>query len=129
MDGVIAPLLHNNVPVVPVAVKTEFPQLFVTVIPGVGGVGFTVSIATADVIDPPSFVQAARYRLLLSAEVAAKDKVAFVAPVILVHAVPLVLTCHCTVGAGEPVAPEVKLVFAPAHRVCDEGCTVMAGLT
>jgi hypothetical protein len=35
MDGVVAPLLHNNEPVKPEAVKTALPQLFVTVIVGV----------------------------------------------------------------------------------------------
>ena len=60
ISSVIAPLLHNNVPVVPVAVNTELPQLFVTVIAGVGGVAFTVNIAVADVIDPPAFDQTAR---------------------------------------------------------------------
>ena len=36
MDDVVAALLHNNVPVVPVAVSTELPQLFVTVTVGAG---------------------------------------------------------------------------------------------
>jgi hypothetical protein len=27
IDAVVAPVLHNNVPVVPVAVNTELPQL------------------------------------------------------------------------------------------------------
>jgi hypothetical protein len=36
MEGVVAPLLHNNVPVNPDAVNMEFPQLFVAVTTGVG---------------------------------------------------------------------------------------------
>ena len=36
MDGVVAALLHNKLPVVPVAVSTELPQLFVTVTVGAG---------------------------------------------------------------------------------------------
>jgi hypothetical protein len=32
------------------------------------------------------------------------------------HVLPLsVLTIHCTVGVGEPLAVEVKLAVAPAH--------------
>jgi hypothetical protein len=33
---VVAPLLHNKVPVVPLAVNTELPQLLTTVTTGVG---------------------------------------------------------------------------------------------
>ena len=40
IDGVVAPLLHNNVPVNPEAVKTELPQLLTT---------FTFGASTADV--------------------------------------------------------------------------------
>ena len=94
IDGVIAPLLHNKVPVVPVAANIELPQLFVTVIPGAGGTAFMDSIAAAVAIDPPSLVHRARYRLLASAIVVANDSVVFVAPVIFVQVVPFVLTCH-----------------------------------
>ena len=37
IEGVVAPLLHSNVPVYPVAVNTELPQLFTTLTTGVGG--------------------------------------------------------------------------------------------
>ena len=40
MDVVVAPLLHNKVPVVPLAVNTELPQLLTTVTVGVAGVAF-----------------------------------------------------------------------------------------
>ena len=40
MDEVVAPLLHNKLPVVPVAVNTELPQLFTTDTPGAGGIVF-----------------------------------------------------------------------------------------
>ena len=36
IDAVVAPLLHNNVPVAPVAVNTELPQLSVTETVGAG---------------------------------------------------------------------------------------------
>jgi len=39
MDVVVAPLLHNNEPVKPEAVNTEFPQLLITVTDGALGVG------------------------------------------------------------------------------------------
>ena len=37
------------------------------------------------------------------------------------------LTCHCTVGAGLPLAAELKLAFKPAHLVCEAGWVVTAG--
>ena len=40
MDEVVAPLLHNNVPVKAEAVNNEFPQLFDTVIVGATGTAF-----------------------------------------------------------------------------------------
>jgi hypothetical protein len=36
IDGEVAPVLHNNEPVYDPAVNTEFPQLFTTVIVGMG---------------------------------------------------------------------------------------------
>ena len=45
MDAVVAPLLHNNVPVYPVAVNTELPQLFATVTVGAAGIAFGADIA------------------------------------------------------------------------------------
>jgi hypothetical protein len=35
MEVVVSPVLHNNAPVNPVAVKTELPQLLATITPGV----------------------------------------------------------------------------------------------
>jgi hypothetical protein len=37
IDAAVDPLLHNNVPVTPVAVNNELPQLFTTVTPGADG--------------------------------------------------------------------------------------------
>ena len=125
MDEVVAALLHNRVPVVPVAVNTELPQLLVTLTPGVEGIALTVKTAAFEFNEPLLLVHTARYCLLLSPIVVANDKVLLVAPEIFVHVVPLVLSCHCTVGAGLPVAADVKLTLVPAHLVCDEGCVVM----
>ena len=86
------------------------------------GVGLTVNVAALEFTVAPAFVHTARYRLLLSAVVGANDKVADVAPVTLAQVVPpFVLTCHCTVGDGVPLAAEVKLAFTPAHLVCEAG--------
>ena len=42
---VVAPLLHNNEPVKPVAVRSELPsQLFTTLTPGVPGVGLILTV-------------------------------------------------------------------------------------
>jgi hypothetical protein len=45
-------------------------------------------------------------------------KVVDVAPLTLLKVAPLsVLTCHCTVGAGFPLAVAVKVAVAPATTV------------
>ena len=44
------------------------------------------------------------------------------------HVLPLsVLTCHCNVGAGLPLASEIKDTVSSAHFVCDKGCVVTVG--
>jgi hypothetical protein len=40
----------------------------------------------------------------------------------------LVLTCHCTVGDGIPLAAAVKVAFAGAHTVWLVGFVVTDGL-
>ena len=40
IEDVVAPVLHNRVPVKPVAVSVELPQLLATVTPGAAGVAF-----------------------------------------------------------------------------------------
>jgi hypothetical protein len=44
MGFVVAPLLHNNIPLTPVAVNTELPQLFVTPTEGVAGISFGATV-------------------------------------------------------------------------------------
>jgi len=127
---VVAPVLHENVaPGAPVAVNSELPQLSATEIEGADGMELTVNIAPFEFTEPPLFVHTARYCLLLSAAVVVNDKMLVVAPVILFQLVPLVLSSHCTVGAGLPLAAELKLTLKPAHFVCDAGWVVTTGDT
>ena len=127
MDEVVSPVLHNNVPVNDPAVNTELPQLFVTVTVGVDGFGVTVNVAGLEFAVPAIFVHTARYCLLLSPVATANVRVVFVAPLISVQTVPFVLTCHCTVGVGMPVAAEVKVTLFAAQIVCETGCVVTDG--
>jgi hypothetical protein len=51
-----------------------------------------------------------------------------VAPETLLNVPPLfVLTCHCTVGVGEPVAAAVKVAVWPTVAVWFAGCVVIVG--
>ena len=40
---------------------------------------------------------------------------------------PLLLTIHCTLGAGSPLAAAVKVAVPPAMTVSAVGCAVTAG--
>ena len=53
MELVVSPVLHDNDPVTPVAVKTELPQLLVTDIPGTAGVGLGADVALAAGLEQP----------------------------------------------------------------------------
>jgi hypothetical protein len=82
------------------------------------GVAFTVSVAAVVVAVPAAFVNTARYRFPFCAKVVVKLRVVEVAPETLLNATPpSVLTCHCTVGVGEPVAVAVKVAVWPAVTV------------
>ena len=87
-------MLHNNDPVKLEAVNVEVPQSFDTVTTGAAGTGLTINKAALEFTEPTLFVQTARYCLLLSSLVVANVSVALVAPLIFVHVVPFVLTCH-----------------------------------
>ena len=127
---VVAPVLHKNVAAgVPVAVNTELPQLSTTETEGAEGMELTVNVAALEFTVPPLFVHTARYWLLLSAVAVVKVKVPVVAPAMLCQLVPFVLSCHCTVGAGLPLAAELKLAVKPAHLVCEAGWVVTVGDT
>lgn len=57
-----------------------------------------------------------------------KLRVVLVAPATFVNDVPpFVLTCHCTVGAGDPVAAAVKVAVAPANTDTFVGFVVITG--
>ena len=65
---------------------------------------------------------------LIPTVTAVSDKVVDVAPVKFVNVVPpFVLTCHCTVGVGVPVAAAVNVAFAPAATVTLVGLVVITG--
>jgi hypothetical protein len=90
----------------------------VTVPEGGGGVAFTVSVAAVVVAVPAEFVNTARYRFPLCDKAVVKLRVVEVAPETLLNVTPpSVLTCHCTVGVGEPVAEAVKVAVWPAVTV------------
>ena len=86
----------------------------------------TVNVAAFVVAFPAAFVKMARYLLPFSANVVAKEYVGEVAPVIFLQ-VPSVITCHRTVGVGEPFAAAVKLAVAPEVTVRLVGWVVTAG--
>jgi hypothetical protein len=120
------PLLNTAVSVV------EFPAVIV-VTPAVklviAGGGTTPNAAAVVVALPTVFVKTARYLFPLCAAVTAVEvNVADVAPPTLLNVTPLsVLTCHCTVGAGLPLAAAVKLALLPAVTVWFAGFIVIAG--
>src|SRR4029077_12372922 len=69
------------------------------------------------------------YRFPFCDEAVVKLSVVEVAPETLLNVTPpSVLTCHCTVGVGEPVAAAVKVAVWPAVTVWFVGCTVMVGV-
>ena len=128
MEALVAPVFHRNDAVgVPLAVNTELPQLSVTETDGAMGTVLTVKTIALEFIVPAILVHTARYCLLLSDIVVVNDNVPDVAPLILFQLVPLVLSCHCTVGAGLPLASERKITLSPAHFVCAVGCVITEG--
>ena len=93
-----------------------------------GRAAFTVSVAAVVVADPPELVNTARYLFPFCDKVVVKLSVVEVAPERLLKvAPPSVLTCHCTVGVGEPVAAAVKVAVWPAVTVWSTGCVVIVG--
>ena len=116
IEELAAPLLHNKVPEIDSTVNTELPQLFTTITKG-ADIELTVNVAGFELTGPALFVHTARYCLLLSAIVVVNDSVALTAPAILFQVVPFILSCHCTVGTGAPLAAEIKDTLAPAHFV------------
>jgi hypothetical protein len=89
---------------------------------------FTVSVAAVVVADPAEFVNTASYAFPLCAAVVVKLKLVEVAPANAVNAPPPVLTIHCTVGVGVPLAAAVNVAVAPAVTVTLVGFVVIAGI-
>ena len=56
MELVVSPVLHDNDPVTPVAVKTELPQLLLTDMPGAAGVGLGADVTLAAGLEQPFMV-------------------------------------------------------------------------
>ena len=88
----------------------------------------TVSVAAVVVADPAELVNTARYWLPFCDKAVVKLRVVEVPPETLLNvAPPSVLTCHCTVGVGEPLAAAVKVAVWPAVTVWFTGCVVIVG--
>ena len=51
IEAALAPLLHAKVPVKPLAVSVEVPQLSATLIEGIAGIGFTVTATALEVAE------------------------------------------------------------------------------
>jgi hypothetical protein len=56
MELVVSPVLHDNDPVNPVAVNTELPQLLLTVMPGIDGIGLGAAVPLPAGLLQPSTV-------------------------------------------------------------------------
>jgi len=106
---------------VSVAPIVRFTGFSVTV-----GAKSTVSVAAVVVPVPPAFVNTASYLLPFCEAVVVKLKVVEVAPETAMNDVPpFVLTIHCTVGVGVPVAAAVNVAVFPAVTVVAVGLVVM----
>jgi hypothetical protein len=110
----------------PLPVQTVWLVGFVVI----AGEVFTVRVAAVVVSVPQVAVKTARYWLPFCPAAAVKVSVVDMAPGTSPNvAPPLVLTCHCTVGVGIPLAAAVKETLLPAHTVWSEGFVVIAGAT
>ena len=114
-----------------VAVKVAVAPAQTVTLPGCmvicGGV-LTVNTAAAVVTLPQVFVNTARYRLPLSVWAVTNVRLVLVAPGMLLKVMPpSVLTCHCTVDAGELEAAAVKVTALPAVMVWLTGFMVTLG--
>ena len=88
----------------------------------------TVNSAGVVVEDATEFVKTASYRFPVCAMDAVKVSVVEVAPLIGLNDAPaFVLTIHCTVGAGLPLAVAVKVAVPPSPTVRFTGFRVIVG--
>ena len=89
---------------------------------------WTTSVTALLVAVPALLVKTARYSLPFMAEVAVNESVVAVAPLTSENVVPpSVLTCHCTVGDGVPLAAAENVAVLPGWTDWLTGCVVMAG--
>ncbi len=92
------------------------------------GAESTVSVAAVVVAEPKLLVKTARYSLPLWPAVVTMLSVVDVAPATLAKVEPpFVLTCHCTVGAGVPLAAAVNVAVWPALTASLTGFVVTTG--
>jgi len=77
----------------------------------------TVKVAAVVAAVPTELVKTAWYLFPFCAKAALKVSVVEVAPGRLLKAPPPTLTCHCTVGAGVPLAAAVKVAVPPLLTV------------
>jgi hypothetical protein len=77
----------------------------------------TVRVAAVVVTVPTELVNTAWYLFPFCEKAAVNVSVVEVALGTLLNAPPLTLTCHCTVGAGLPLAAAVKVTLLPALTV------------
>jgi len=83
---------------------------------------FTVSTAAVVLAVPAMFVKTARYRLPFCMTRALNVMLLDVAPTRFVKDTPLlVLSCHCKVGIGDPVAAATNVTVAPSVTVSFAG--------
>jgi hypothetical protein len=129
------------VPAVPFVIAAE--KLIIPPVPKVMGellglviatetmtIGVTVKSAAVVVASLAEFVNTAWYKFWESARDAVKLSVVEVAPTIALNdAPPFVLTNHCTVGVGVPVAAAVKVAVLPSTTVRGVGLNVIVGAT
>src|SRR3989442_522170 len=85
-----------------------------------------VSVATPEVVLPQVLENTTRNWLLLCETLAVKLSGLDVAPGMLVNPPPL-LACHCSVGAGVPLAAAVNDASVPAQTFVLSGLVVTAG--
>ena len=86
----------------------------------------TVKVAALLFTLPAVFVNTIRYLFPVCEAAVVKLSVVEVAPLRLLNVTPpSVLTCHCAVGVGEPVAAAVKVAVWPALTVWLTGWVVM----
>ena len=82
------------------------------------GATFTVRVAAVVVMFPDALVNTAWYWFPLIGSAVVNVSVVELAPAKSLNDVPpFVLTCHCTVGAGLPLAAAVNVAACPAVTV------------